>query len=269
MADDKYQPRRARTARFYQAENLHSKTELTLSKSASHHLITVLRTRKNDVIELFNGDGHNYRATVIETGQRAQGKCAQLQLHERIAVLNESPLSITLVQAISRADRMDVTLRQAVELGVHHIQPIYSHHSAKPLDDTRASKKQEHWQSIVISACEQSGRAVLPTLATPVTLSYWLDLRQANNTTKQDYILAPTAPQSLLSHISNTASISTPIGLLIGPESGFNEDEIINAQNAGVQAVRFGPRILRTETAGPAAITLLQTSLGDLGQDKT
>ena len=261
--------RRARTARFYQADILNSESELILSKSASHHLVTVLRTRKNDVIELFNGDGYNYRATIIDTGQRAPGKCALLQVHERVGVLNESPLSITLVQAISRADRMDITLRQAVELGVQHIQPVYSRHSATPPDDKRAQKKQEHWQSIVISACEQSGRAVLPVLATPVALKQWLESRQADNDACTDYILAPTAPQSLLSHVSKNASVNTAISLLIGPESGFDEDEITEAQNAGVQAVRFGPRILRTETAGPAAITLLQTSLGDMGQDKT
>lgn len=269
MADDNYKVRRARIARFYQADTLHSESALTLSKTASHHLITVLRTRKNDVIQLFNGDGHNYRATVVDTGQRTPGKCALLQVHERSAVLTESPLSITLMQAISRADRMDTTLRQAVELGVFNIQPVYSHHSAKPLDEKRALKKQEHWQSIVISACEQSGRAVLPSLATPITLLQWIESRPANMDRHTDYILAPTAPQSLLSHVTQHASDNLSIGLLIGPESGFDESEIQATQAAGVHAVRFGPRILRTETAGPAAITLLQTSLGDLGQDLT
>jgi 16S rRNA (uracil1498-N3)-methyltransferase len=268
LADDKYQARRTRTARFYHADELHSESELTLSKSASHHLITVLRTRKNDILELFNGDGYNYRATVVDTGQRTPAKCALLQVHERCAVLNESPLSITLVQAISRADRMDITLRQAVELGVQHIQPVYSRHSAKPLDEKRAQKKQDHWQSIVISACEQCGRAVLPTLAPAVTLKHWLYSRQTDNEERTDYLLAPTATQSLLSHVSNRVLANTPVGLLIGPESGFDDDEIMDAQNAGTQAVRFGPRILRTETAGPAAITLLQSSLGDLGHDK-
>ena len=169
MADDKYKLRYARTARFYHAGELHSESELALSKSASHHLITVLRTRNNDVLELFNGDGYNYRATVVDTGQRTQGKCALLQLHERCAVLNESPLSITLVQAISRSDRMDITLRQAVELGVQHVQPVYSRHSVKPLDNKRTQKKLDHWRSIVVSACEQSGRAILPTLAPAVS----------------------------------------------------------------------------------------------------
>jgi len=269
LADDKYQTRRARTARFYHTQALHSESELTLSKSASHHLITVLRTRKDDVIQLFNGDGYNYRATVVDTGQRTQGKCALLQVHERSAVHNESALFITLVQALSRADKMDTTIRQAVELGVQHIQPVYSRHSAKPLDEKRARKKQEHWQSIVISACEQSGRAVLPTLAAPNTLQHWLESRQARNQTTLDYLLAPTASVSLLSHVSRHATANQAISLLIGPESGFDDDEISDAQQAGVEVVRFGPRILRTETAGPAAITLLQSSLGDLGQDKS
>ena len=269
MADGNDRGRRARTARFYHGEQMHCNTELTLSKSASHHLITVLRTRKDDVIELFNGDGCNYRATVLDTGQRAKGKCALLQVHERQAVRNESPLSITLVQAISRGERMDITLRQAVELGVQHIQPIYSVHSVKPQDDKRTIKKQEHWQSIVVSACEQSGRAVLPTLSAPVSLKQWLDLHKNEDNPPAAYILAPTASRSLLSHVDCNASANTRVAILIGPESGFDEDEIIDAQRAGVQAARFGPRILRTETAGPAAITLLQTYLGDLGQQET
>jgi 16S rRNA (uracil1498-N3)-methyltransferase len=164
---------------------------------------------------------------------------------------------------------MDTTMRQAVELGVQHIQPVYSRHSAKPLDEKRARKRQEHWQSIVISACEQSGRAVLPTLAAPDTLNHWLESRHCCEQATLDYLLAPSAPVSLLSHVTRQATNNQEISLLIGPESGFDDNEIADAQHAGVHAVRFGPRILRTETAGPAAITLLQSSLGDLGQDKT
>lgn len=277
LVDAKHSRRNARVARFYHSGELRSECELTLAKSASHHLITVLRIRRNDVIQLFNGDGYNYRATVLDTGQRAKGKCAVLEVHERVAGMNESPLCVTLVQAISRSDRMEVSLRQSVELGVRRIQPVYSRHSVKSLDEKRTLKKKEHWQSIIVSACEQSGRSILPSLATPITLQDWLESRlQANggvnaNSGAQriDYMLAPGAACSLSTHVSGLNFLPTAIGILIGPESGFDSDEIECAISSGVQAVSFGPRILRTETAGPAAITSLQTTFGDLGHNQS
>ena len=256
----------ARVARFHHVGELQSNAELTLSKSASHHLVTVLRIRQGDVIELFNGNGFNYRATVLDTGQRTPGKCAQLHVQEGVAALTESPVSITLIQAISRGDRMDTTLRQSVELGVNHIQPVHTRHSAKALDEKRAAKKQEHWHSILVSASEQSGRACLPTLAPPVTLEQALDALSKNEHSAQlNYVLDPTASQSLPAHL-RTIDRSVSIGLIIGPESGLDADEIALAVQCGAQAVTIGPRILRTETAGPACIALTQAILGDLDQ---
>ena len=256
--------RTARIARFYHAEELHTQTELILSKAASHHLVTVLRTRQGDVIELFNGDGYHYRATVTDTGQRAPGRRAVLQVDQRTLASTESPVAITLVQCISRGDRMDTTLRQAVELGVTHLQPVYSRYSARVPDDKRMRKKQEHWHSIVVSACEQSGRAVLPGLATPSTLTQWL---AGKDVPDHSFVLSPTANQSLTSHLSTLAESEEPvrrIALIIGPESGLDAEEIDLALQAGALPTCIGPRVLRTETAGPACITLAQSILGDL-----
>lgn len=274
--------RTARVARFHHAGELQGNAELTLSKSASHHLVTVLRTRQGDVIELFNGNGFNYRATVLDSGQRTAGKCAHLYVQQATAALTESPVTITLIQAISRGDRMDTTLRQSVELGVNHVQPVFTRHSARALDEKRATKKQEHWHSILVSASEQSGRACLSTLATPVTLAQALDALQGNDDSSQvNYVLDPSASQSLPAHLrsmKHTESSQTEqdslastgcnpsIGLIIGPESGLDADEIELAVRCGAQAVTIGPRILRTETAGPACIALTQAILGDLDQ---
>ncbi len=274
--------RTARVARFHHVGELQGNAELTLSKSASHHLVTVLRTRQGDVIELFNGNGFNYRATVLDTGQRTPGKCAQLHVQEATAALTESPVTITLIQAISRGDRMDTTLRQSVELGVNHVQPVHTRHSAKALDEKRNAKKQEHWHSILVSASEQSGRARLPTIAPPVTLEEALEALSANEHSAQlNYVLDPTASQSLPAHLrtircaescqtGSDALVSnrctTSIGLIIGPESGLDADEIELAVTCGAQAVTIGPRILRTETAGPACIAITQAILGDLDQ---
>ena len=274
--------RTARIARFHHVGDLRGNAELTLSRNASHHLVTVLRTRQGDVIELFNGNGFNYRATVLDTGQRTPGKCAQLFVQEATAALPESPVIITLIQSISRGDRMDSTLRQSVELGVNHVQPVHTRHSAKALDDKRAAKKLEHWHSILVSASEQSGRACLPTLAAPVTLEQALEaLSRSGQSSQQNYVLDPTAKHSLLAHLrtmNHREAVQTDqgapvsnhyppsIGLIIGPESGLDADEIELAVRCGAQAVTIGPRILRTETAGPACIAIAQAILGDLGQ---
>lgn len=264
--------RSARTVRFYYEGDLDAGSELALPKQASHHLITVLRMRKNDTIELFNGDGYNYQATVLTTE-----KYACLQILAKTSSSTESDLSITLAQAISRGDRMDSCIRQSVELGVNHIQPLYSRHSVKVLDEKRTRKRTDHWLHIIVSACEQSGRTTLPTLADPISLQHWLQRQNelgklSNYTTDKattHYILTPTAPQSMSAHLSQQLPPPNSIAVIIGPESGFDSDEIDHAVKTGVSAVQFGPRILRTETAGPACIAMLQSALGDLGDRST
>ena len=263
--------RAARTPRFYLNAAISTEQTLILPKPASHHLIKVLRMRIDTPIELFNDDGYNYRATLIDTGQQTPGKCAVLSVHDRYQPATESMLQILLVQAISSGDRMDTTLRQSVELGVSAIQPIYTRHSVKTLDEKRLNKKMEHWQNIVISACEQSGRACLPELAAPVELSQWLkgvsDVaeRTASDGDAQHFMLSPHCDRTLSNIISSNLKTLRKASVLIGPESGFDTDEIDLAVEHGIQAVSFGPRILRTETAAPACIASLQMLLGDLG----
>ncbi|NND92447.1 MAG: 16S rRNA (uracil(1498)-N(3))-methyltransferase [Granulosicoccus sp.] len=268
--------RTARITRIHFNGELRENSELNLPRDASHHLITVLRTRQGDVIDLFNGDGLNYRATVMDTGLRSSGKRALLQVHRSTAANTESPVDITLVQGISRGDRMDTTLRQSVELGVTHLQPIHTRHSAPELDERRRAKKVQHWQSIVVSASEQSGRAALATLAPPISLKQWLsDVAVSGKAGPTRYVLAPTAEHSLRSGLDNCAKSASGrpaansgkpgIVLIIGPESGLDADEIEQVVHSGARAVSVGPRILRTETAGPACIALAQAILGDLG----
>lgn len=262
--------RNARTPRFYHEGELQAHSQLQLSKKASHHLVTVMRTKENDRIELFNGDGYNYSAVVTSGGQRSPGKQAELQIDECNKANSESSLSLTLVQAISRGDRMDTSIRQSVELGVNHVQPIYSRHSVKPLDEKRTAKKIMHWNNIIISACEQSGRATIPTIEMPISLAQWLESASTDReqikppNTRVDCILSPYAQDTLAAHLSTQDQAPRSCALIIGPESGFDEDEINNAMASGVQSVLFGNRILRTETAGPACVAVLQSLLGDL-----
>ena len=263
MSDGSPSKRQVRIPRFYYSGPIHPETELTLDKSATHHLITVLRTRANDHVTLFNGDGLDYQATVSATGQRGDGKFAVLTIIKSVQGVLDSPLPITLVQCVSRPERMDTSLRQSVELGVSVIQPLYSRHSIKAGDATRAQKKQLHWQSIIISACEQSGRSTLPELMPALAYPQWLESENPDSTR---YVLSPSASQSLTQHAMQRVDQDAlkTLALIIGPESGLDEDEIDMATRKGAIPVHVGKRILRTETAGPACIAVLQSTLGDL-----
>jgi len=264
--------RTARIPRFYLDSDISTGQVLTLPKPASHHLVKVLRMRVEAAVELFNGDGFNYRATLIDIGQQSPGKCASLDVQERYRPETESPLPIQLVQAISSAERMDTTLRQSVELGVSAIQPVYTRHSIKTLDEKRLRKRMDHWLNIVVSACEQSGRTRLPELAEPVELLQWLADVSDNPEQRPEQrpeclylILAPQAEKSLAHYLALDPNALDNVAVLIGPESGFDADEVDLAVSLGAHAVSFGPRILRTETAGPACIASIQSLLGDLG----
>lgn len=169
---------------------------------------------------------------------------------------NESPFKITLVQAVSRGERMDYSLQKATELGVFCIQPVTSRRVEVRLPETRRAKRLAHWQGVVISACEQSGRAVVPEVKTSVSLSEWLACADGS----PRLILDPAAETPLSSY----SVVGTKVSVLVGPEGGFTEAEQEQAQAKGVTGVSLGPRVLRTETAGPAAIAVLQAIAGDL-----
>ncbi len=223
-----------------------------LSENAAIHATRVLRLKIGDELVLFNGDGQDYLAelTFIKKDE-AQAKVKAVQ-----AVNNESPLKITLAQAISSGDRMDFTIQKAVEMGVSHIQPISSQRSMVKLSGERAERRVEHWQNVIISACEQSGRATVPTIESPLSLANWLSKPSAFSTC---ITLSPNAADTL-------HSLPPPNGeicLLIGAEGGLTEDEISIANIRGFVPVRLGNRVLRTETAPLAAIAAMQTLWGD------
>lgn len=246
--------RKARTVRCYTDQALQCPSEIDLDKRSSHHLSTVLRARVGMQVQLFNGDGNNYSGEIIATGKKTRVQINELSLNEL-----ESALTITLVQAIARGDKMDGIIQKATELGVAHIQPIYTNQSIAKLDEKRELRKQAHWQAIVISACEQSGRCVLPTVHMPIKLDGYLAGLASANADEQRLVLSPVAQTS---NITTTTVSSASI--MIGPESGFDQEEIDASKSAGFNELQLGPRVLRTETAGPAAIAVLQYQYGDL-----
>ena len=246
--------RTARVARCYTDQPLHANTEVALDKRSSHHLSTVLRAREGQAVALFNGDGNNYQGLITTTGRKtvvAVGEVLNNQL--------ESPLHITLVQAIARGDKMDGVVQKATELGVSAIQPIYTTHAISRLDPAREVKKQAHWHSVVISACEQSGRSTLPKVLPILNLKQYLAGCAALAPNEQRWVLSPTAQQAM-----DNIDTVTQASVLIGPESGFDADELASAMHSGFHPLQLGPRVLRTETAGPASIAILQARFGDM-----
>ncbi|WP_020167706.1 MULTISPECIES: 16S rRNA (uracil(1498)-N(3))-methyltransferase [Methylotenera] len=239
--------------RFYSAEKLILGALAPLSASAATHATRALRLNIGDKLKLFNGDGFDYSCELI--GIKKNEVIAKVLAGEMIE--NESPLNITLLQGISSGDRMDYTIQKAVELGVKAIQPISTERSVVKLNQERAQKRLEHWQNIVTSACEQSGRAFVPQVLSPISLSNWLAYNPQGNATR--ILLNPVGALKI-------AALTKPVSqiqLLIGAEGGLSQSEIDAATSQGFQSIILGPRILRTETAALTAIASMQTLWGD------
>ncbi|MBB3048400.1 16S rRNA (uracil1498-N3)-methyltransferase [Litorivivens lipolytica] len=242
-----------RIPRIYTDQPLSKGAELQLDDSASRHLCQVLRLNRGDVLVLFNGDGCSYPARI----SHADKKKAQVTVEDCDQRALESPFPIHLGIALSKGDRFDWVLQKATELGVTAITPLQTQRVDVKLNRERAEKKQRHWQQVIISACEQCGRNRLPQLAEPQTLQDWLGEVEAD----QKWVLSPAHEGGL--RPSQSASSAA---LLVGPEGGLEDDEVKLALNAGFEALQLGPRILRTETAPLAAISILQFCWGDFDQ---
>lgn len=242
-----------RNIRLYCRQALNSNTSIELDSKVVKHAAQVLRLRTGDSVTLFNGDGMNYPATLDIVGKRAYAKISEASYNN-----SESKLSITLIQGISRSEKMDFTLQKATELGVTHIQPVFCRRSIVNLKGPRLEKKLNHWKSVIHSACEQSGRSIVPELLQAKDIELLLKTPQSDS--RGRVMLDPTANDSF----SNLPSGLTCCELLIGPEGGFEESEIDAARIAGFSSMSLGPRILRTETAGLASIAILQSLYGDL-----
>lgn len=242
-----------RLNRVYAETTLASGTEVHLPDPAAYHVSRVLRLRPGAPLVAFDGSGHDFRCEILAI----EGDKVLVRIGERVPGLRDSPLRITLVQAISRSERMDWTLQKATELGVRSIVPVLSARSVVRLDDKQAERKLRHWKAIVAGACEQCGRSTLPEVRTPLELNRFLADSPREG---QRLVLSPGGPASL----AGLASTASRVELLIGPEGGLDDAELDGATRAGFSPVRLGPRVLRTETAGIVALAVLQAMWGDL-----
>ncbi|AXI82626.1 16S rRNA (uracil(1498)-N(3))-methyltransferase [Xylella taiwanensis] len=229
-------------------------SEILLPELVTNHLLRVLRLCEGDTCVLFNGDGHDYSTRLIVKGRRE----ARVRIEGVAEVCNESPLAITLVQAIARGEKMDLILQKATELGIAAIVPVDTERTGVRLDGERLAKRLAHWSKVVISACEQCGRARVPAVQMPHAL------QALRETLHPDTLRLILDPQS--EHRLATLSRLTPsaVTIAIGPEGGWSPRDLEILKDAGFIGFGLGPRILRTETAGLAAIAVLQAQLGDL-----
>jgi 16S rRNA (uracil1498-N3)-methyltransferase len=253
-----------RLSRVYLNAPLHAGSVIELPAPAAQHLAKVLRARSGDEIVLFAGDGCEFAAAI----ESIRGSRVTAVVGEAHHIDRESPLAVTLIQCIARADRMDVIVQKATELGVARIVPVISRRSVVRLDASQAASKADHWRGISIAACEQCGRNRLPLIEAPRPL-----LRHLGETPPGGarLILEPTAAGSgAVVDIGVTARMDAPVQigaaveLAVGPEGGFDAEELEAFRISGFTSVALGPRVLRTETAAIAGIAWLQSRVGDL-----
>lgn len=237
--------------RFYVNFALSPDSVVELPDNVVRHL-NVLRVKNTEEIVLFNGNGKSYPALPEVLEKRR----ASVRILREEATDNESPLNITLVQAVSSAERMDFTLQKSVELGVAEIRPVISERCVVRLSGERAEKRVARWQEIVVSACEQSGRNIVPKVL-PLT-TYAQALQQLPQETTK-LLMSLNRAQKL----SDVRPQSGKVVFMVGPEGGWTEKEEQQAFDAGFQSVTLGKRVLRTETASLAAIAAMQTLWGD------
>jgi 16S rRNA (uracil1498-N3)-methyltransferase len=243
-----------RLIRVYTDGALARGARVSIAGAAAAHVTRVLRLGAGDPVTLFNGDGMDYPSRISSLRRGS----VDVEVEGTTAARAESPLALTLVQGIARSERMDLVVQKATELGVTAIQPVLTARGVVKLDAAARAKKLAHWRGIAIAACEQSGRARVPAVAEPLALSQWL--QQPAPAGALRLLLAPDARRSLVA----TAVGARAALLLVGPEGGLEESERDAALSVGYLACRLGPRVLRSETAAVAALTVLQSVAGDL-----
>lgn len=240
-----------RIPRIYTEQTLASGSNIALEEGPSHHIGKVLRMQAGRELLLFNGSGGEYQATITLAGK----KSVEVEVGEFCDANRQSPLSIELAIGLSKGDRFELVLQKATELGVTKITPLFTKRSEIKLNPERLEKKFASWKQIIIAACEQCQLNIIPELAQPIKLEAWL--KNCDSDLKL-----------VLHHRSegNIADLAVPknLSLLIGPEGGLSQEEIALAQDSDFSALTLGPRVLRTETAPIAALTLAQYLWGDI-----
>jgi 16S rRNA (uracil1498-N3)-methyltransferase len=250
--------------RFYCPEKMSVGQVIELPANVAHHALRALRLEQDDGLILFNGDGGEFHAAIVRITKHG----AAVVIEKYLDIERESPLVITLAQAVCANEKMDWIVQKGVEMGISRIQPLVTKLSMVRLSAERAERRMKHWQQIVISACEQCGRNRIPRILPLISLPGWLgaqigECKDLNNSMPRYpcFILSPTAKKGLRDFPGSPPI--TALTLLVGPEGGFTPEEEAAAAVAGFIPLRLGKRVLRTESAALAAVSAMQTLWGD------
>ncbi|MBU3725324.1 MAG: 16S rRNA (uracil(1498)-N(3))-methyltransferase [Burkholderiaceae bacterium] len=227
---------------------------LTLDPASSHHLAVVLRIRPGDPLVIFNGQGQEGRAVMVQANKAA----AVVEVGAIATITRESPLGITVVQALCTGDKMDWVVQKATELGAARIIPVAAARSVLKLDGSRAEKRIDHWKAIAQAASGQCGRTVVPDITSVMSFTEVIADWTAQASPKTGWLLDPFAQDRL-----SEASMSGAVTLMIGPEAGWTDEEEALAKRVGMKGVQVGPRILRTETAAAVVLTAIAMKCGE------
>ena len=247
-----------RIPRIFIDSELNENTTISLPDSAFQHLCKVLRLKSDHPIRVFNGrefngQGGQFNATLCDVEKRS----ASIQVTNFEVLDNESPIKVTIGQTLSRGERMDYAIQKSVEAGVFAIQPLFSERCEVKLQDSRAEKRQQHWQQVAISAAEQCGRGVVPVVYPPMELNEWI--ANCNEMLKLTLHHHSAKPIRQYEKPANNQ-----VALLIGPEGGLTEKEVQLSEKSGFNAITLGPRVLRTETAPIVALSVINALWGDI-----
>lgn len=218
--------------------------------------------RVGATVDVFNAQGDEWRATITEANKHQ----VSIELVEPVIRQTESPIHTTILQAVSRGDRMDYTVQKATELGMHAFMPVLTERVGVKLDAKRWAKKVQHWQGVAISACEQSGRQHVPIMHQPATLADALQALASRDNMSFNHsriMLEIGATNSLTAHLSSSAYEPQALALLVGPEGDFTDREMALAKQHGFAGVHIGRRVLRTETVAPTVLAVVQSLIGD------
>lgn len=239
--------------RLYFPGKIVAGSQCRLPAGQAHHVQRVLRLKPGAALTLFNGEGEEYDAAILDVAKAGVTVCPG----ERREVDRESRLRVVLAQAVSAGDRMDYTIQKAVELGVAAIQPVVSSRSVVRLDSERGARRVAHWQAVAVAACEQCGRNRVPPVQSVKSFAAWL--AEAGPDARHGLMLSPRGARRL----RDLPPPQSHVTLLAGPEGGLTPEEQQAAERAGFKPAKLGPRVLRTETAAVAALAAMQALWGD------
>jgi 16S rRNA (uracil1498-N3)-methyltransferase len=245
--------------RFFLTDNNVSGTLVRISGDDAHHVARVLRLRPGDHIEVAFGSGE---IGIVELRTVCRD-AVEGQIVQRFRSYQEPPLLLRLYQGLGKGDKMDFVIQKAVELGVKEVIPFVSQYTVVKLDSAAASKRVQRWQRIAQEAAKQCLRAELPVVMPIVSFDRVLEELKAK--TQDELVLLPYEHEERLGIKSVPVQHCRGVSIVIGPEGGFHPDEVEAARRLGAWVVSLGPRILRTETAGLVALSLVGYRWGDLG----